>query len=204
MRQFGLGGSDIGAALGFCQYRTPLDVYLEKVGEAGPKEESYRMFWGTHQEPFILKVLEERPDFFVPETFKPTTLRTDFGTMVHPTEPWVLATPDGKALVDSKRHVLLECKTASVKKAEGWGDAGSSDVPAKFIAQGLWTAMVMRACGYPIEEIWVLALFGNREPQRFVIPWDEGRAEWLLEQGRLFWNNHVLKLNPPVALKEAA
>lgn len=203
LRRTGLGGSDIGAALGFCEYRSPMDVYLEKIGEAPPREETYRMWWGSGQESFILDTLEHRPHFFTPETEKPINVRRaeSFGTLVHPRQPWALATPDGKALVSPKRHVLLELKTASIKRDEGWGKAGTSDVPTKHAAQGLWNAMVMRELAYHIEEIWVLALFGAREPQRYVIPWDAGRAEWLFQQGRMFWEGNVLARVPPA--KEA-
>jgi hypothetical protein len=64
---------------------------------------------------------------------------------------------------------------------------------------------VLRAQGEDFSEAWVLVVFGNREPQRFVIPWDEGRAAWLVfEQGRKFWNENVLARVPPTQTQEAA
>ena len=33
-RRRGIGGSDIGAILGLNKYRSPLDVYLDKIGDA--------------------------------------------------------------------------------------------------------------------------------------------------------------------------
>jgi putative phage-type endonuclease len=203
IRRTGLGGSDIGAALGFCQHRSPLDVYREKVEGASP-EENYRMWWGTGLESFILDTLQARPNYFTPEPPPLASLERGFVTLQHPREPWVLATPDGLARLKDGRRVLLECKTASVKRAEGWGDAGSSDVPTKYAAQCLWTLNVLRAQGEDFSEAWVLVVFGNREPQRFVIPWDEGRAAWLVFEGRKFWNENVLARVPPTQTQEAA
>lgn len=203
MRSTGMGGSDIGAALGWCQYRSPFDVFREKKGIA-TNEENYRMWWGTELEAFVLTTLEKRPHYFVPATPAPELLYPSkrFGTLRHPTEPWVFASPDAVAMVDG-RPLLLEVKCPAVKGAEGWGAAGTSEVPTKFAAQGLWTANVLRALGWAIEEIWVLALFGNREPQRFVVPWDAGRAAWLVEQGRRFWFENVVA-NVPPEMREAA
>src|SRR5690625_3458322 len=46
-RTKGIGGSDIAAIAGISRWDTPLSVYLDKIGEGKPKEESDAMYWGT-------------------------------------------------------------------------------------------------------------------------------------------------------------
>ena len=45
-RRKGLGGSDIAAILGISKWRTPMDVWVEKMGLVEPSEESYAMMRG--------------------------------------------------------------------------------------------------------------------------------------------------------------
>ena len=58
-RPYGIGGSDIAALLGLSPYKTPLELWAEKVGHPGIKESQGMHFrFGQHVEPFIAKEYE--------------------------------------------------------------------------------------------------------------------------------------------------
>ena len=59
-RLTGLGGTDAAVVLRQSPWKTPLDLYLEKVGEGSPFEPSERMDWGIRLEPVIAKAYCER------------------------------------------------------------------------------------------------------------------------------------------------
>lgn len=204
MRRTGIGGSDIGAVCGFSPYRDwqAEDVYLSKVGPPVVRRE-WRFYWGHEMESFLLRSAQDAPEWFTPAM--PTLGVIAFpGTLRHREHAWCLATPDGVTYPKEGPPILLECKTAAVKRAEGWGNAGTGDVPAHYACQALWTMAVLRSNDVPVKETWFLVLFGSREPQRFVVPWVPEKAAWLLEQGERFWRENVLKRVPPTALKEVA
>ena len=53
-RSSGLGGSDIAAIVGLSPYRSPLDVWAEKVGHPSViSKDSLHLRFGTHLEPFV-------------------------------------------------------------------------------------------------------------------------------------------------------
>lgn len=49
-RQKGIGGSDVAAILGLSPWRTPYDVYLDKIGEAPKELTSQAAHFGTKLE----------------------------------------------------------------------------------------------------------------------------------------------------------
>ncbi len=59
-RATGIGGSDAAAVCGLNPYKSPVDVYLEKVGAAAPVDETERMFWGNKLEDVVADVYSDR------------------------------------------------------------------------------------------------------------------------------------------------
>ena len=58
-RPIGIGGSDIAALLGLSPYKTPLELWAEKVGHPGLKaSQGIHLRFGQHVEPFIAKEYE--------------------------------------------------------------------------------------------------------------------------------------------------
>jgi len=55
----GLGGSDAAAVLGLSKYRTPLDVWMNCTGRAGPDEQSEAAEWGQRLESEVLRKYAE-------------------------------------------------------------------------------------------------------------------------------------------------
>jgi putative phage-type endonuclease len=59
-RRQGIGGSDALACLGLDPWRTRMEVYLDKLGQAPEREQTDRMRWGQLLEPTILAWFTER------------------------------------------------------------------------------------------------------------------------------------------------
>lgn len=53
IRQTGIGGSELAAMLGLSEYKTPLDVYLEKTGQTAPFTGNKNTERGNMQEPIL-------------------------------------------------------------------------------------------------------------------------------------------------------
>ncbi len=124
LRQSGIGGSDAAAVVGLSKYRTPLDVYREKIGEAEPFEQTDAMYFGTLLEDVIAGEYARRTEQQVRRVNK---------TFRHKDLPYMMAHVD-RMIVGKKKG--LECKTAGKWfKREDWGDEGSDLVPPDYLLQ---------------------------------------------------------------------
>ena len=52
-RQTGIGGSDVAAILGLSKWKTPLDVYNDKIADTPSEESNPSIEWGNRLEPVI-------------------------------------------------------------------------------------------------------------------------------------------------------
>lgn len=181
-RRKGLGGSDIGAVVGLDPYRGPLDVYLDKVGEAPPDEDRADLERGRALEPLIAKkyALETGRQLF---QVRGLIRHTEYG--------FLIGTPDRRFL-DPKLNEegMLEIKSQRVRP---FTKAKREGLPAHFVAQLQWyLALAGRSLG-------AYALFSaeNWEMIAFDVEANAGLQKELLEAGRTFWNDNVLAQRPP-------
>lgn len=62
-RRNGIGGSDLAAICGISKWRTPMHVYLEKLGETPEEQMGEAAEWGTRLEPLVAdKFASEHPE----------------------------------------------------------------------------------------------------------------------------------------------
>ncbi len=166
-RLSGIGGSDAPAVLGLSKWRTPLQVYLEKRGEAPPADENEPMRWGTRLEPLVRQEYADR-------TGRAVALPD--GLLRHPRYDWMLATVDG--LTDDGR--LLEVKTA--RTAEGWGEPGTDEVPQVYLIQ---VQHYLTVTALPVADVAVL--IGGQDFRIYEVPADAELQELIVEQEAEFW-----------------
>ena len=60
LRRTGIGGSDCAAALGMSKWQSQLGLWLDKMGQGKPVEESEAMYWGKVMEPVLLAEFSKR------------------------------------------------------------------------------------------------------------------------------------------------
>jgi putative phage-type endonuclease len=194
-----LGGSDIGAILGLSQYRTPLQVWQEKVGQESPKADSMPLRFGSFAEAFIASEYARQTGQAVVEHPEP---------FIHPEHPFlaghidrfVMDEPD--ALFHSEgvlaTKTLLECKTASHYVKNQWGEAGTDEVPLNYLVQCAWY-LLLTGC----ERADLAVFFSSTDFRIYTIHKDLELESTLLEKALAFWNNYVLSNTPPPPVSEA-
>lgn len=167
VRRRGIGGSDIAAIAGLSPWRSPMAVYLEKIGEIPDKEESEAMYWGTKLEDVVADEFAKRTGLKVAR--KNAILQ-------HPEYPWMLANID-RRIVGQK--VGLECKTTSAYGKDNWAE---DKVPDMYLLQCQW---YMAVTGY--DSWWIAVLIGGNTFQYKEIARDEEMINYLIQIGKDFW-----------------
>lgn len=179
LRRHGITASDISKIVGESPYGGPIDVLIEKQAEGLPAElTSDRVKWGN--------ILEDpiRDDYALRHGVNITVP----GTLTHPDESWALATPDGLVYHDNYDDTPdrgLEIKTHTVHLSHKYGPPGSDEVPAHEFLQCAWNMYVTDL------NQWDLVAFIDGLPTDYEIRRDKELEEMIVEEGRVFWTEHV-------------
>lgn len=184
VRATGIGGSEIGAILGFSPFQRPIDVWRRKVWPdlADEDPEPLHLRLGRKLEATVAELYAEDND----ATLTP-------GRMFrHPAHSIVFATPDRMVVKDDDEG-LLECKTTVAFYAnQVWGPSWSDEIPDDYRAQCMWE---MAASGFQWTD--VACLLHGREVRYYRVRWDEELFLLLLDGASRFWRDHVVTQKPP-------
>lgn len=179
-----LGASEIAAVAGISPYASALDVWATKRGLA-EVEENERMRAGTELERPILERLYAPPR----GDRELSLLLTYPGTLRHPVEKWMAATPDAIAQeAEHGEYRDVQCKLVGHRQAHRWGnpDEGRDGIPAEVLCQVHWEM----GCA-ELNRADVPALFGT-ELRVYTVELDEEFLRDLMALGKAFWEGHVL------------
>ena len=162
-RSDGLGGSEIGVAMGLSPFQSPFHLWAVKTGQIIPEPlNNWAVRFGQKFEEPILELLqEEHPDWELYTT----------GTYRHPEHSFLQANPDALAKIHGE-WVVVEVKTSR----NYW-----HEVPATYIAQvrhymavmGVKRAVIVGVVNMAWVEHWV---------ER-----DEFEEQVLIDSARRFW-----------------
>jgi putative phage-type endonuclease len=177
--------TDIAAICGLHPYRAPIDVWLEKTGQAPPWVDTERTKWGVLLEPVIRADYAERKGLTVEEP----------GTLTHPKMPWMKATPDGIAYEPRQRDPSngLEIKTHTVNIRHLYGDPFTDEVPLYVLAQSTWNI------GVTGLDRWDVVAFIDGQPLDYTVTRDDELLGQMLERGKRFLVDHVRARKEPEA-----
>lgn len=166
-----LGASEIAAVCGLDPFRGPWEVWADKMG-LDIRQQFAEADMGH---------LFERP---LLEHYSRTSgvALTYPETLIHPLHKWVSATPDGLA---SDR--VVQVKVVGANMAHKW-DAG---VPEYVVCQVQWEMFVTEL---PLAV--VVACIGGTDYRALDVPADLEIQQSLFDQGREFWESHVLTGDP--------
>lgn len=182
-RQF-VGSSDIAAIIGLSPFRTAYEVFEEKTAPTWEEEDSPILRRGRRAEPFLLETLKDEFDVWV-----------DQANVIfeHPKFPFLRCQCDFTYHVDDERLGHGEIKSVGFNRGE-WGEAGSQEVPAYYVAQVMFG---MQVNGLSESTIWGCFGFDDIRPYRFEFDPEAGQA---LEDAAVnFWHNHVVPRVPPAS-----
>lgn len=175
-RKKGIGGSDAAAIAGLNPWKSPIAVYLDKIGETEPIEDNERMRIGRDLEDYVAKRFVEATGMKV---------RRINAILQHSEYPFILANVD-RLIVGKKEG--LECKVTNSYAKKEWED----EIPIYYEIQ---CHHYMAVTGY--KAWWIACLIGN---ERFVykrIERDEEVIKNLIKIERDFWENYVIPRQMP-------
>jgi putative phage-type endonuclease len=192
-RKSGIGGSDIAAILGLSQWKSPLEVYLDKVGEEVADRDNEPMFWGRTHEAAVADEaarrlgcrfqrvnLTYRQDYRLANIDR-RVINTSIGDQLRSLLPENIA---GKT--DLK--VGVEIKTASTWMQGEWMSEG---VPPVYGCQCQW---YLDITGW---DTWILAvLFGGNQLKLWLVTPDLDAIAVMRAVAAEFWSR-VERKDPP-------
>ena len=191
-RQLGIGGSDVAAICGISKYKTPLDVFLEKIGEReAPQLDNPYIHWGNIMEPVIANEFESYMTKL--DLWEGKSLKEAPDAFIHPDYPFMRANVD--RLIEGE-DALLEIKTASSFMKNHWGDHkdASDEMPTEYLLQVAHYCMVLNK-----SKAYVAVLIGGNDFRVVEYHRNHELEKKLIAIETKFWNEHVLKFVPPSA-----
>lgn len=183
-RQQGIGASDAPVILGLSKFKSPFQLYHEKLGlEPIPPDETEAVEWGlTLEEPLAKR--------FQRETGRQILPHNPYEIHQHESLDWMLASID-RWQVDPQRSAYqplpLELKTAHYAVAQEWKD----EPPLAYQVQ---VQHQLAVTGAPMASI--AALIGGSKFVWCDVPRDEAFIAMLIEEETKFWQR-LLDRNPP-------
>lgn len=168
VRNTGIGGSDIGAIAGLNRWKTPMSVFMDKIGQGIEVIDNEKMYWGRILEDTVAREFSRRTGLAV-EPF-PYVLRSK-------QYPWMLANVD-RLIVG--REEGLECKTADASQKAYWEDGA---VPDSYLLQCYHYMIVMG-----IKKWHIACLIGGNHFVHYTINYDEDIAASVIKQEKDFWD----------------
>jgi putative phage-type endonuclease len=198
-----LGGSDIGAILGFSKYRTALDVWLEKTGRVVNNVDNLPVRFGSFAEEFVANEYASQTGYVLVH-HESGLAHSQYPFMVGHIDRFVFESNDdvnGELFHFDGSYAashLLECKTASPFNQSDWGELGSDEVPMSYLVQCLWYLAITN-----IERCDVAVLFGNTDFRIYEVYRDQELEDLIIAKAAAFWNEYVQKDTPPPAQCES-
>jgi putative phage-type endonuclease len=186
-RRTGIGSSDAPAVVGALPAawrRGPLEVYLDKIGEAPETAPSIAMRRGTLLEPLVAQLYAEAAPA---RTVSDADGRL-FRSRAH---PHLLASPDRWVEDPARGLGVLELKTSSVWAAETWQDAAP---PLHVMVQVQHQLLVLGA-----QWAAVAVLIGDEPIRTWDVARDEAFLAVYLTHAAAFWAAVEARTPPPAA-----
>lgn len=180
-----IGSSDAAAILGISPWKTPLQLYLEKVGEAPAEVEANAKAKtrGKRLEPYIIDMLR---DELAIEPMNRNVVYVDREL------PFLRAEVDFEYTLPQQHDLRRgEIKTVHPFKVKEWGDADTDEIPVHYTAQAMHGMMVDGR-----DETLFAVLIGD-DLRIYRVQRDEQIIVALRQKEVDFWNNHVLARVPP-------
>lgn len=180
-RRQGITGSDIGAICFLNPYRSPLEVYLDKVSEEEHQDiSSEPIYWGNRLEDVIAEEYAIRQNVKV--SVEPNILQhKEYDFILGSIDRWV---NDGE--------YILECKTIGSRLINQLGEVGTDQIPSYWLAQVAWYVAITDT---PKADIAVLA--AGQDFRIYTYNRDKNLEDKLIKIACNFWDNHIEKRIPP-------
>lgn len=177
-RKHGIGGSDAAAIAGLNRFKSPLAVYLDKIGEIDNDTDSEYAYWGNVLKDIVAKEFEKRTGKRI---HKVNTI------LVHSEYGFMIANVD--AMIDGE-DAVLECKTTAAWNAKEWKD---DEIPQEYIIQVQHYMAVTNT-----SHAYLAVLIGGNKFMIKDIARDDELIQNLIKIEKEFWNLVKTKTPPQI------
>lgn len=182
----GIGASDSPIIMGFSNFKTPYELYLEKIGQiSADNTETPQQYWGNMLEDAVRKHFEKVNDVIV----------TEPDTVYHSKYPFIFANLDG--FIESK-NAVLEIKCANSFMKQEWDDALEDGIPMQYLIQIAKQVAIMNAdVGY------CAVLIGGNEYRQYTYERDLELERLIIDSDIEFWNRVQERREPdPIRISD--
>ncbi|WP_047150995.1 YqaJ viral recombinase family protein [Aneurinibacillus tyrosinisolvens] len=180
-RRGGISGSDIGAICGVDKWRSPIAVYLEKIGQLPEREDNEYMYFGRLLEEVVADEFSRRTGY---------KIQRRNAILQHPQNKWAIGNIDRLILDAERGNGVLEVKTASEFVRKEWED---DNIPEAYQLQLQWYLYITGLTWGAFA-----VLIGGNKFRYKIIERDEELIELMVRICKNFWENHVLAGIPPL------
>lgn len=186
-RLSGIGGSDMAIILGLSNYKTPYQLYLEKIGQVEPiYQETELQEWGHRLEPMIRIKFAEEHGFKISAPIEHNKYATvcdlityDLVPQVHPFYDFIRGNLDGFI---PEINAVHEIKCANQFMAKLWGDEASDVIPLEYLVQVAYYCAITNA-----DLAYVTVLIGGNDYREYKYTRDLELEMRLIESAKQFW-----------------
>ena len=192
----GIGGSEIAACCGLSPFMSARELWEIKTGRRTPKDLSGNaaVEQGVRLEPALRNLYAAMNPSYSIEYHQ-------YDLLYQTERPWGFVTLDGEVTDDKGRRGILEIKTATPSGKAGWEEWANGKVKPAYYAQLLWQ---MLCTGYSFADL-AAGLFSLNGDMTFRVYHFEREdcaedMEWVLGQGKKFWQHVVNGTMPPTIL----
>lgn len=182
-----IGGSDAAAVLGISPWKTPLELWQEKTGQALSSDEARNAKAkrrGKVLERYILDALVEDHGMTIIKRNR---------RWIDPTDHFLACEIDAETTSDEN----IEVKTVSPFHARDWGEEHSDSVPVHYTAQAMHGLMVTG------RRICIFAVLIGDDLRLYRVERDDDLIRALREKEVRFWREHVETRTPPPPLNSS-
>lgn len=173
VRKTGIGGSDVGTILGVNKWKSPIQLYFEKIGEVKePVLDNEYIYWGNVLEDVVAQEFNKRTGKKVRRVNK---------MFRHPKYNFMIANIDRSVVGE---EALLECKTTSEFNKGKWED---DEIPSTYLAQ---VQHYLAVTGY--KKAYIAVLIGGNRFLWKEIERDEELIKLLIDKEKDFWERYIL------------
>ncbi len=194
-RKRGIGGSDIGSIFGLNQYKSTVELWLEKTGKISKpnitdlsdrENFSEPAYWGILEEEMVAKRFTEETGLKV---------RRNNHILQHRTYPFMVANVDREGRDQEGKKFVLECKTANEFASKDWeGDY----IPLSYELQTLYYVLIGE-----YDYGYIACKIGNRKFVIKKVELDQFTEKTITEKCQWFWDLVESNTMPPVDGSEA-
>lgn len=180
LRREGIGGSDIAAVMDLSPWLSRFALYVDKIGEDIPFDDSEYKKWGNRLEPSIALAFYEETGLEI--WHQPVMLRSR-------SVPLAQANPDRFCITPDGEIAPVEIKNIGRQKAHEWADGP----PIHYRLQGQWYLFVTGQ-----SAVYFAVLVGGQDFVIYLVERDDELIAEMLRQAEAFWTLVQLRRPPDV------